>query len=82
MANADQEADHCHLIDQALAKAAQGAFLPVKERGLFSLDPQPTVLGELDPTYQGLVFPDFSLEEPVLTIPMEMLISPFNLKKS
>ena len=30
------------------------------------MDPQLTVLGELDPTYQGLVFPDSSLEEPDL----------------
>ena len=30
------------------------------------MGPQPTVLRELDPTYQGLVFPDFRLEEPDL----------------
>ena len=66
MANRDQVAYHRHTIDQALANAAQGAFLPVKERDLYSLDPQLTVLGELDPTYQGPIFPDFSLEEPDL----------------
>ena len=66
MANRDQVAYHCHTIDQALANTAQGAFLPVKERDLYSLDPQLTVLGKLDPTYQGPIFPDFSLEEPDL----------------
>ena len=66
MANADEVVDNCHKIDQALANAAQGAFLPVKDRDLYSLGLQPTVLRELDPTYQGLVFLDFSLEEPDL----------------
>ena len=66
MANRDQVVAHRHIIDQALANAAQGAFLPVKERDLYNLDPQLTVLGELDPTYQGPIFPDFSLEEPDL----------------
>ena len=66
MASGDQVADHCHKIDQALANIAQGAFLPVRERDLYLLDPQPTILGELDPTYQGLVFLDSSLEEPDL----------------
>ena len=64
MANGDQVAAHCHTIDQALANAAQGAFLPVRERDLFCLDPQPTVLVEWDPSYQGPVLPDSSsLEE-------------------
>ena len=67
MANGDQVADHHHKIDHALTNAAQGVFLPVRERDLFSFDPQPTVLGELDPNYQGPVFPDLSsLEEPDL----------------
>merc|ERR1711867_185105 len=66
MANGDQVVGHHHTIDQALVNAAQGAFLPIREKGLYSLDPQPTVLGELDPTYQGPIFPDFSLEEPDL----------------
>ena len=56
--------DHRHKLDLALATAAQGAFLPVRERDLFSLDPQFTVMGELDSSYQGLLFPDISLEEP------------------
>ena len=67
MAKADQVADHHHKIDQALTNTAQGTFLPVMERDLFGLDPQPTILGELDPSYQGPVFPDSSnLEEPDL----------------
>ena len=74
MANRDQVADHCYKIDQALTNPAQGAFLPVRERDLYSLDPQPTVLGELDPTYQGLVFPDSSLEEPDLESIMGNLV--------
>ena len=80
MANADQVADHCHLIDQALANAAQGAFLPVKDKDLYSLGPQLTVLRELDPTYQGLVFPDLSLEEPDLESIMGDLV-PQDIKK-
>ena len=66
MANADLVADHHLTIDQALANVTQNAFLPVREQDLFLLVPQPTVLGELDPSCQGLVFPDSSLEEPDL----------------
>ena len=74
MANGDKVVAHHHKIDQALANAAQGAFLPIKERDLYSLDPQLTVLGELDPTYQGPIFPDFSLEEPDLESIMEDVV--------
>ena len=74
MANKDQVEDHSHKIDQALANTAQGAFLPIKERDLYSLGPQPTVLRELDPTYQGLIFPDFSLEEPELESIIEGIV--------
>ena len=62
-ANGDQIGNHCVTINQALANAAKDAFLPIRERDLYNLDPQPTLLGELDPDYQGLVFPDYSLEE-------------------
>ena len=55
--------DHHYKLDQALANTAKVAFLPLRERDLYSLDPQPTVMRELDSTYQGLIFPDFSLEE-------------------
>ena len=74
MANTDYMADHRHKLDQALATAAQGAFLPVRKRDLFSLDPQPPVMRELDSTYQGLSFLDFSLEEPDLESIMEGLV--------
>ena len=63
MANGDFMADHRLEIDLATATAAQGAFLPIRERDLFSLDPQFTVMGELDSSYQGLLFPDLSLED-------------------
>ena len=63
MANADLMADPCLEIDQATTTAAQGAFLPVRERNLFSLDPQFNLMGELDSSYQGLLFPDLSLED-------------------
>ena len=63
MANRDFIADHHLDIKQATATAAQGAFLPVRERDLFQLDPQNTVMPELDPSYQGLLFPDLSLED-------------------
>ena len=43
-ANADYMVDHCHKLDQALVTAAQGVFLPVRERDLYSLDPQLTVM--------------------------------------
>ena len=39
IANGDQVADHHHEIDQALANAAQRAFLLVRDRDLYSLDP-------------------------------------------
>ena len=66
MANPDFMVDHHLDIDLATATAAQGAFLPVRERDLFSLDPQFTVMGELDSSYQGLLFPDLSLGDPDL----------------
>ena len=43
LANADYMADHRYDIDQALSNAAQGAFLPTRERNLYSLDLAPTV---------------------------------------
>ena len=66
MANADLLVAHRHQIDQATADAAQQAFLPIRERDLFNLGSQPTVMGELNPAYQGPIFPDFCLEEPEL----------------
>ena len=53
---------HHHKLD-VLHQHSQGAFLLVKERDLFLLDPQPTVCEDLDPTYQSLIFQDPSLEE-------------------
>ena len=58
-------ADHRHKLD-VQHQHSQGAFLPVKERDLYLLGPQPTVCEDLDPTYQSLVFQDSSLEEPDL----------------
>ena len=46
-------------INQALANAAKGAFLPVRDRDL----------------YQDLIFLDFSLEEPDLESIMGDLVS-------
>ena len=63
--NTDLVADHHHILDMQ-CQHSQGAFLPVKERDLNLLGPQPTVCGDLDPIYQGLVFQDSSLEEPDL----------------
>ena len=56
-------ADHRLEIDQATTPATPEAFLPVRERDLFQLDPQLTVMEELDPAYKGLLFPDLSLED-------------------
>ena len=66
MANGDFIADHCLEIEQATATGAKKAFLPVRERDLFQLDPQNTVMLELDPSFQGLLFPELSLEDPDL----------------
>ena len=66
MANGDFITDHRLDIKQATATAAQGAFLPIRERDLFQLDPQNIVMLELDLSYQGLLFPDLSLEDPDL----------------
>ena len=66
MANGDLLAAHRHKVDQATADAAPQAFLPVKERDLFNLGSQSTIMGELNPAYQGPLFPDFHLEEPEL----------------
>ena len=66
MANTDKLETHCPNINNAMADATQGAFLPVRERDLFSLGSQNTVMGELDPDYQGLLFPDICLEQPEL----------------
>ena len=66
MANADYLAGHCHQIQDAMTDAAQGAFHNVRERDLFSLGPQNTVIEKLDPDYQGLLFTDICLEQPEL----------------
>ena len=66
MANVDYLAGHRHQIEDAMADAAPGAFHPVRERDLFSLGPQNMVMGELDPNYQGSLFPDICLEQPEL----------------
>ena len=49
-----------------MADAAPRAFHPVRERDLFSLGPQNTVMGELDSAYQDSLFPDICLEQPEL----------------
>ena len=66
MANGDLLVAHHPKIDQATAHAAKQAFLPIRERDLYQLDPQFTVLGDLDPAYKGLIFPDICLKEPEL----------------
>ena len=66
MANGDQVAGHQLTINQALLHGNREAFLPVKKRDLYNLDPQDTLLGELDPAYQGLIFLDCSPESPDL----------------
>ena len=66
MTNGDYLAGHHHQIEEAMADTASRAFHPVRERDLFSLGPQNTVMGELDPAYQGSLFPDICLEQPEL----------------
>ena len=76
MANGDFIADHRSEIKQATATAAQGAFIPVRGRDMFQLDPQTTVMPELDPTHHDLLFPDLSLEDPDLESIMGDKVSP------
>ena len=64
MANTDHMVNHHFTIDQALATAHKGAFLPRRERDLYHLNPAPVVYGDIDPYYTGLLFLDFSLETP------------------
>ena len=59
MANTDYLAGHCHQIKQATTDATPKAFLPVRERDLFNLGSQPTIMGEINPAYQDPLFPDF-----------------------
>ena len=56
-----------HQIENAMADAAPQAFLPVRERDLFNLGSQPTVLRELNPDIKGPLFPDFYLEQQSLS---------------
>ena len=42
MAKSDQVAGHCHTIDQALKHAYCEAFLPVRKREIYNLDPKDT----------------------------------------
>ena len=63
MAKANFMPYHCLQIDLATATVAQGAFLTARERDLFLWDPQFTVIGKLDLSYQGLLFLDLSLED-------------------
>ena len=66
MTNRDYLAGHCHQIEEAMADKASRAFHPVRERDLFSLGPQNTVMEKLDPAYQDTLFPDIGLEQPEL----------------
>ena len=62
MGNADLVADHCLTLDQALTQADKGAFLPIRKRDLFHLDPQHTLLGKWNIAYQSLIFLECSPE--------------------
>ena len=53
MANGDFIMDHHLEIKQATTTAAQGTFIPVGRNDMFQLDPQNTVMPELDPTQSG-----------------------------
>ena len=76
MANRDFIVNHSLEIKQDTTTTAQGAFLPTREGDLFYLDPQNIVMPELDPSYQGLLFPDLSLEDPDLESIIEDQVSP------
>ena len=51
MANSDQVTGHHHTIYQAPKYAASEAFCPIKKRDIYNLDPQDTLLGELNLNY-------------------------------
>ena len=76
MANGDQVVGHHHIITQALHHATSEAFCPVKKRDIYNLDPQDTLLGELNPNYQGLLFPESSPESPDLESIMGDAVDP------
>ena len=57
MANGDQVAGHHLTIDQALVNSAEDAFLPIRERDLYNLDPQLTVLGGTGSSILGSYLP-------------------------
>ena len=66
LANSEQVADHRLIIDHALINANHEALLSINKRDLFNLDPQDTLLWELDPAYQGIILPYCSPVSPDL----------------
>ena len=76
MANGDLLAAHRHKVDQATTDTVPQAFLPIRERDLFNLGSQPTIMGELNPEYEGPIILDFQLEEPELQSIMGDKVSP------
>ena len=66
MANADRLASHHNNVNNAMADAAHRAFHPIRERDLFSLGSQNTVMRELNPDHQGPLFLNIYMEQPEL----------------
>jgi len=66
IANSDQVSGHHHTINQDPKHAASEVFCLVKKRVIYNLDPPDTLLRELNPNYQGLLFRVCSPESPDL----------------
>ena len=58
----DHKLNLCHV----LATNHKPAFMPRDMRDHFKFDPVPLVIGDLNPNYHGLLFPDTGLEKPNL----------------
>ena len=63
LTNVDCMANHKISLCHVLATAHKLAFMPKVKRNLLNLNPIPMVFGELNPNYQGLLFPDTSLRK-------------------
>ena len=59
LANADQMAGHRFDIDRLMSDAHKGALLAPREGDMFGMDddPRPLAMGDLSPSYSGLIFP-------------------------
>merc|ERR1712112_291400 len=69
LTNADQMADHRYDIDRLMSDAHRGVLLAPREGDVFGMDydPRPMAMGDLSPSYSGLVFPGTEPSQPDLS---------------